>query len=52
MPGKIRLTLEVPEDAADGEHSTGLTDEAYSELIDALADVGFGIVSGPDPVSG
>jgi hypothetical protein len=44
---KITLTLEVePEDTDEGDR-TGLTEEAFNRLSDALQDSGFGIVEGP-----
>jgi hypothetical protein len=45
---KIRLTLEVenPQDV-DDESRTGLTEDAYDSLVDALADLGLGVVDGP-----
>lgn len=49
---KIEITLSVDdpedEDASHPSH-TGLTDQAYTRLIDGLADAGFSIESGPEP---
>lgn len=49
----IEVVLRV-EDAADIDETdeAGLTSEAYSRLIEALADEGFGIVDGPTPRRG
>jgi hypothetical protein len=46
---QIRLVLEVenPQDM-DDDASTGLTEDAYDTLVEALADAGFGIVEGPE----
>ena len=45
---KISLVLEVenPQDI-DEESRTGLTEDAYDQLTESLADAGFGIVAGP-----
>lgn len=44
---RVFLTLEVPDDNADPEDKTGLTSPAYDELTEAIADLGYSLVSGP-----
>lgn len=45
---EITLRLRVPEESADPEHSTGLTEDAFDQLSDVLMELGYEFVSGPD----
>jgi hypothetical protein len=37
---KIKITMDVPEEYADRDHPTGLKNDAYEALMDALMDHG------------
>lgn len=45
----LSLLVDDPADE-DQDDTTGLTNDAYSRLVDALADAGFSIDDGPTPV--
>lgn len=45
---KIKLVLSVPDpEDEDNKSTTGLTQEAYDRLVDAVTDAGFEFESGP-----
>jgi len=48
---EIRLTLSVDDDEmVDAGDSTGLTNEAFEQLTDALSSLGYSFVNGPTAV--
>lgn len=51
MATEITITLEVDPGDADPGHDTGLTNEAFERLFDALSSEGYSVVSGPTRVS-
>lgn len=44
----IMITLVVPDEYADADHPTGMTEEGFDRLSEDL--MGWEIVSGPDQV--
>jgi hypothetical protein len=48
---KITMTLSVPEDDdIDAANPMGITEAAYARLYEAITDVGFEFVDGPEAV--
>ena len=48
---QIELTLEVDNDELiDADHETGLTNEGYEVLADALSTLGFSLMHGPTAI--
>lgn len=45
---EIKITLEVPDEYADEDHSSGLNEEGYNRLLDDL--MGWVITEGPDAI--
>ena len=44
---KVQIILNVEDEDADPGHDTGVTEEAFERLLDALGEAGFEIDSGP-----